>query len=194
MGDLSSLITEVSRLASSEKKPKAFVQGVRTLLEEHLHASRVRIAIHSAVSEATLEGTPSFLFSRVVAVRGVEYGTLQVDLRQPEHAPHLLLVTLETIAWQVALFAERVALTEENARLTANREAIAAEIGASKIVSRAAGVVARLHSLPFDAASAWLQAEANRARRPLADIAERVLLFQDSQDRLVSPLPIRRSA
>jgi len=179
--DLSLLITEVSNLIASGEKPQTIVRNVRAALIQHLGASRVQVFD----SETQIDRSAKFLFSHAVSVRGVEYGTLQVDLQQPVHTPHLLLKTLETVALLLANFAERSELEEENTRLRANRDALEAAIAASKVVSRAAGVVAKLRTLSFESAQAWLQAESARTRRPLVEIAERVLLFQDSKDRLI---------
>jgi hypothetical protein len=176
MGDLSQAVKQISSVAASGNKPQTIIQESRAALERHLRATRVQIQLRAAShqfisetysSESAKRSASGFLFSKALSVRGKEYGTLQVDLSRPENPLHELLETLETVCWLLAIFAERLSLTEEHARLKANAQALDAAIAASKIVSRAAGVVANLRGLPYDAALACLQAEAARTRRPI---------------------------
>ena len=193
---LSELISEISSLTVSGKRTQVVVSETRAAIEKRLGAARVQVVLQAggrtAVSEtpedeSKKKGAPSFLFSNTIRVRGSEYGWLQVDLEQPKDSAHLLLSTLETISRLLALRAERVSIHEENQRLHANAAAIRSAIAASKIVSRAAGVVAAIRHVPFEQALVWIQDEAVRSKRPVADIAERVLLYQENRERLAVP-------
>ncbi len=105
------------------------------------------------------------VFTRPIAVRGVSYGQLQVEIFEPRATAAVLMTLLDTVAIQFALYAEHHALIQARTRL---KVALATE----KLVARASGIVAAEQAVPVSKARQWLQTEASRLGRPLRWVAD----------------------
>jgi len=66
--------------------------------------------------------SPFVVFSRRVAVRGVDYGEFSVYIFSPEYSPSSTILTLETAAQLIGSLAERVRLLERREELAAELE------------------------------------------------------------------------
>jgi hypothetical protein len=177
---LPTLILNISRLTNRQSTEANVVANVAAELAQHLPKARISLwlsarpdgqnPVHASRGD-TLPGEARLLFSRPLGVRGTEYGKLQVEL-VGIHAgmpAGTLICSLETIALQLALYAETLRLERETNRLRVS-------LATGKAVARASGVLSRKLGIPVTRAQAWLHEEAARKGRSLLWLAD-MLIF-----------------
>lgn len=116
-----------------------------------------------------------FSISQSIRVRGVEYGHLHFESRQPLLPAGELLLTLETLAAQFGLYAERLHLLSERERLQMEIAEAREQTQQLKILAKAIGLLTS-EQTPAEAARRRIEQEARRQKSTPAAIAERLLL------------------
>ena len=185
----SHLIRQISALAARTDSPDTFTHSAVQLLADAFDVIRVALSIrpvldgpvayHEAQSSNASRSKPRFLFSRTIAIRGVEYGRLEVESAHPVKDA---VLALETVGRLVGLYAEELRLAAANAALTNDLIDLEHALDGVKLMARASGVVADLMGVSRAAAEKWIEDEAARTRRTLHDIADRVVLNQQARN------------
>ncbi|MDX2151307.1 MAG: ANTAR domain-containing protein [Bryobacteraceae bacterium] len=176
----------MSTLSASEPDTGRLVVEAVAELAESLRANRVDLSLngrHAAhESEPETLSAPRFLYSRPIAVRGVEYGRLEVELRGTPDGirPDVVLLSLETAALILAGAAERHRLEADRAKRKAQLKHVTGEVENAKLLARATGIIADLRGVSMEAARHWLAAESARTRRSIAELADRIILYRQS--------------
>jgi hypothetical protein len=204
---LAALIYHVSTLAHSDVPVNELVERTGSLVLYSLHADSIRIRLQDAPSgsPATFSDSrthrvaalESFLFSRPIAVRGVQYGHLEISVSDAKWPVSALLSVAETV---VALLGQRAEMEELRSALSALREQ-AEDLRNRRhldvLLTRASGIVATERKWPVGKAQEWIRQEALRQGYPLLRYAERLVLAQTLSRRLAPArpgLPLRRTA
>ena len=178
---LTRLLVEISSLLARQKSGSGTLQQFAHLIAGHLGSSRAEIRVPilggRGIAGSVEDGrAPFVVFTRRIAVRGVDYGEFSVCILSPEYSPSSTILTLETAAQLIGLLAERVHLQERREELASELEETRDAVLRSKLLSRAAGIVAALKSIAAAEAERWLEEEAARSQRPVEEVADRVIL------------------
>jgi hypothetical protein len=184
----SHLIKQISALAARVDVVDDFARTVVNYLADAFEVIRVALSIrpasngpviyHEAQSVTANRSKPRFLFSRTIAIRGVEYGRLEVESSHPVRDA---VLALETIGQLVGLYAEERRLVEANAALALELAELEHALETAKVLARASGVVASVMGITRVSAEKWMEEEAARTRRSLHVIADRIILNQQAQ-------------
>jgi hypothetical protein len=144
----SHLIRQLSALTAEVESPDEFTRAAARYLAQAFDVIRVSLSIqpasngpvaYSEVSApAGVRPRPRFLFSRTIAIRGVEYGRLEIESGNPVKDA---VLALETVAQLVGLYAEERRLVEANTALADELKLLEQALATSKVVARASGVV-----------------------------------------------------
>ncbi len=183
-----------SNLLSSGGEPKEVLAKIITLLHEHTGEAGVviRLRISSKCTsgplliESPLQQKASFVFSRPIAVRGRQYGQLTVETRTPAGSPKDWMMTLEVLGQQLALFAERLELADDNECVQSEVDELQERLRIRKALARAGGIVARIQGTTAELAEEWLEAEAARRGRTAYVLAEQLILQDQISRQIVS--------
>lgn len=175
-----------SNLIASPDEPKEVLGRIITSLHEHIGVARasiqLRIPSRSSPNPLLIASppakNPSFVFWRPISVRGREYGHLTVEARTPVGSPQDWMLTLDTLSEQLALYAERLQLAEDERRLRSEVAELQLRLRTRKVLSRAGGIVAMTLDTTVESAEEWLQAEATRRGRTAYELAEQLILQQ----------------
>lgn len=199
---LTRLLVEISSLVSRKQPDPDTLQRFAHLIAGHLGSSRteIRVPILGArgIAGPAEDGrSPFVVFSRRVAVRGVDYGEFSVYIFSPEYSPSSTILTLETAAQLIGSLAERVRLLERREELAAELEETRETVVRSKLLSRAVGIVAAIKKIAPAEAERWLAEEAARAQRPVEELADRIIITRSIAAGRASrvpglPLPLLR--
>jgi hypothetical protein len=199
---LTRLLVEISSLVSRKRPDPDTLQRFAHLITSHFGSSRAEIRVpilggRGIAGPAEDGRAPFVVFSRRIAVRGVSYGEFSVYIPSPAYSPASTILTLETAAQLIGSLAERVRLLERREELAAELEATRETVVRSKLLSRAAGIVAALKSITAAEAERWLAAEAARAQRPVEELADRIIITRSIAAGRASrvpglPLPLLR--
>lgn len=180
---LSTLILDFSRL-TREMPVAGVVSTTVDNLSEMLGRARVAIWLSGPVegamvahSSAGLDsaGKARYVFSEPLTLRGVSYGHMQVEVMRPAIDFDALPIALQTIALQLALYAERYRLEQRRAALRRQVAQLRSALTTDKAASRAAGIVARARGIAVSDGRRWLLAESARRGRTLLSVAEGVI-------------------
>jgi len=197
----SQLIQQISALAARVDSADDFACTAVHYLADAFEVTRAALSLRpnsngpviyqqaQAASANKSKSKPRFLFSRTIAIRGVEYGRLEVE---SSHTVKNAVLALETIARLIGLYAEERRLVEANAALARELQDLEYALKTAKLVARAGGVVASLMGVTRATAERWIEDEATRTRRSLGEIADRIVLNQQAQR--LAPASLRRTA
>lgn len=177
------LIAKVSAAYASLSKLEPFLRSVAVEVGAALGASWLRIDIAGA------EGLPEthveysglnvaaagarFEITRTLEVRGVRYGVLNFELRNPAWSPAVLFQLTDVLAQQLSIAAEGFALRAKRVRANEDLSALRQEVVAHKAITRATGMLAARRGWTTARALEWLRQEATRSGEPLATLADR---------------------
>lgn len=209
---LAALVYHVSALAHSDIEIGELVERTGSLVLFSLHADSIRIALRDARTGSTSTfsdrrvrssaASESFLFSRPVTIRGIEYGRLEIGI---SHASignatwplNALLPVAETIVELLGRRAEREELRADMSALRERAEDLRNRRQLDVLLTRASGIVARERNWEQAKAREWVRQEALRQGHPLLRFAERLILAQTLSRRLAPArpgMPLRRTA
>jgi hypothetical protein len=204
---LAALIYHVSALAHSDVQIGELVGRTGSLVLYSLHADSIRIELRDALtgSPATFSdsriraaaASESFLFSRPVSIRGVQYGHLEIGISNAKWALTALLPVAETILELLGRRAEREELHAEVSALRERAEDLRNRRHLDVLLTRASGIVARERNWEQSKAREWIRQEALRQGHPVLRFAERLILAQTLNRRLTPArpgMPLRRTA
>lgn len=178
---LTRLLVEISSLVSRQQPDPGTLQRFAHLIAGHFGSGRAEIRVpilggRGIAGPAEDGRAPFVVFSRRIAVRGVDYGEFSVYILSPEYSPSSTILTLETAAQLIGLLAERVRLQAQREELASELEETRDAVVRSKLMSRAVGIVAALNKIAPAEAERWLEGEAARSQRPVEEVADRVIL------------------
>jgi hypothetical protein len=197
----SQLIQQMSALAARVDSTNEFARTAVHYVADAFEVNRAALSLRpnangpviyqeaQSASFSKTKSKPRFLFSRTIAIRNVEYGRLEVE---SSHTVKDAVIALETVARLIGLYAEERRLIEANAALSSELQELEHALMTAKIVARASGVVASLMGVSRATAERWIEDEAVRTRKSLAEISDRIVLNQQAQ-RLAAPV-LRRTA
>lgn len=198
---LSALAYHASQLVHSELGVADVVERIGSLALYSLRAESIRIVLLSLEEGAprleefaerrgaTEAVAPEFLFARRIAVRGVEYGQLELALRRTPWPVASLLALAETLVELLAQRAEREELRVNNAALRQGLAQLDEERQFDILLTRASGVVAREHGWSVERAQASIVEEAHRAGLAVLRYAERIVLGHKLRRRALRSVP-----
>jgi len=204
---LAALLYHVSALAHSDVQVSELVERTGSLVLYSLHADSIRIVLRDSregapatFSDSRVRATgagESFLFSRPIAIRGVQYGHLEISISNNKWPLTALLPVAETIVELLGRRAEREQLRAERSALREHAEDLRNRRQLDVLLTRASGVLAGERNWEQAKAREWIRQEAVRKGHPLARFAERLILAQTLNRRLTHPrpgMPLRRTA
>lgn len=204
---LAALVYHVSTLAHSDVPLNELVERTGSLVLYSLHADSIRIVLLDAQSGSPatfsdsrvrpVAGSGSFLFSRPIVIRGVQFGHLEISVSDVKWPVSALLSVAETVVELLGRRAEREELRSELSALREQAEDLRNRRHLDVLLTRASGIVANERKWPVGKAEEWIRQQALRQSYPLLRFAERLILAQTLNRRL-SParpgLPLRRTA
>lgn len=209
---LAALVYHVSALAHSDVQIVELVERAGSLVLYSLHADSIRIVLRDARKGSpatftdsrvrTASASESFLFSRPVTIRGVQYGHLEIgishaSINNAKWPLTALLLVAETIVELLGRRAEREDLRAEASALRERAEDLRNRRQLDVLWTRASGIVARERNWEQAKAREWIRQEALRLGHPLLRFAERLILAQTLSRRFTPArpgLPLRRTA
>lgn len=145
------------------------IPQVRVVLELRFEETIVQSA-----AGLILPGITQTSFERQLAVRGINFGHLTIEFLAAD-ADATSLAVFETLALQLALYAEILSLRDLRQKLLAERASLAEALATEKAVVRAAGVLALDRGMSLAAAERWIRVEAANRDRTALSLAEMVL-------------------
>ena len=209
---LAALVYHVSALANSDLQVEELVERAGSLVLYSLHADSIRVALRDARTGSTVSfsdsrvrssaASESFLFSRPVTIRGVEYGHLEIGIShagigKAKWPLTALLPVAETIVELLGRRAEREELRAHFSALREQAEDLRNRRQFDVLLTRASGIVARERNWEQAKAREWIRQEALRLGQPVQRLAERLILAQTLSRRLAPArpgMPLRRTA
>jgi hypothetical protein len=117
-----------------------------------------------------------FVFSKAIAVKGVHYGLLAVEMDVPKGSPANWMLMLDALSQQFGLLAERAWLQFENEQRASELALAGDELHTLKALARAAGLLVRDRKVDLEQAKQWITKEAVRREQPVRTIAEQIVL------------------
>jgi hypothetical protein len=166
-GVVSTTVSTISRLAGQ----------VRVRLSLQIEG---RMLADSSAGQI-LPGEPHFVFSHTFQVQGQEYGTLLVEFLSPSPGRETpgrretMVALLETLALQLALYADLQRLKQAQSALRHQHAHLQEVLTTEKAVIRAAGVLAQSRDISLAVAEQWIRFEAVRRDRTPLSLAEMVI-------------------
>ena len=204
---LAALVYHVSALAHSEVEIGELVERTGSLVLYSLHADSIRIVLLDArtgspetFSDSRVRpaaASESFLFSRPVSIRGVQYGHLEIGISNAKWPLTALLPVAETIVELLGRRAEQEELRVEVSALRERAEDLRNRRKLDVLLTRASGIVARDRNWEQSKAREWIRQEAVRQGHPLLRLSERLILAQTLSRRMTHArpgMPLRRTA
>jgi hypothetical protein len=190
----------LSQLQASGDDAQVLLDWVRSALPSPAASTRIslrlRVPTRAGRKTVTVQHLPpvaaSFQFSTAIAVRGHDYGHLLVETSTPAASPQEWLLLLDTLSRQLALFAERLRLKQQQARSRAERDELHLTLQTSKALARASPLLAGSRGVPVETATQWITAEALRSGRTVLELAEQVIL-QDLVSRQIAVTTARKA-
>ncbi len=180
---VSYLLLDFPRLTRALSCP-GVVSAVVTAMSALAPRTRVALSIYGHVSTQPLAsssagsifpGDPAAVFYRPLEVRGIDYGQISIELLDEVEGRELVFAALETLALQLALYAERLYLKGVQLALREEHAGLETLLRTEKTVSRAAGLLAQSRGISLLAADEWIRAEAERRERSALSLAEMVI-------------------
>lgn len=196
---LAQSILAVSHLAASAEHPQSIVDGIASIVSTAFAASRVSIVaqtwseVFNSV-QATASNTnhcARFLFSRPIAVRGIEYGRIELEIDNPEYPAPDMMLALEAVALLLATWAERLSIQVQQATIAAQLASTKNALASSKLLARASGIISQWKRIPLSAAQAWIKSEARRRHLTPDEFGAKLILDQSIARRIALPNPVR---
>ncbi len=172
------LIRQVSRLAALATSPETFVQSVAHEIATAPTTAEVSLTLRNPVTGEVWQASAqqseraTAEFSMDLEVRGVRYGRL--DLRTTGAAAASLEVA-QTLAEQLARYAELQAERTRYEQLIAFGRVSEQQLRRQKLVARASGILVAERGMSEFQAHSWIETEARRQRRSINAVAEQVI-------------------
>lgn len=146
------LITKLSAILAQSRKLDDFLRELVTSVAVAAGAAWFRVDIAGApgLPESHVEITTNamagpgarFEITRNLEVRGVQYGRMTFEVRNPGWTPAELFQFTDVLAQQIALAAESFSLRNGKSRMQDDLRVMQQELAAGKAIARAAGMLA----------------------------------------------------
>ena len=167
-------------------------EGVTGWVAEHqspvaLSECRGRSALQDF--PALVEDTYEAFLSVPLVNKGKAIGVINIHHRDPhEHKPEEI-ATISFIGEQMGGAIAKSLLEEENARLAEETAEMKRQLETRKVVERAKGILQRRQNLTEEEAYLRMRNESRRLRRPMKDLAEAIILSENSAARTTARQP-----
>ncbi|MCX6596803.1 MAG: ANTAR domain-containing protein [Acidobacteria bacterium] len=172
------LIRKISHLAAQATSPEAFAAAAAREIAAAPTTAEVSLTLRNPVTGEVWQasgqprGRGTSEFALDLEVRGIRYGRL--ELRTTASAATALTLA-QTLAEQLARYAELHAERTRQQHLIAFGLASEQQLRRQKMVARASGILIAERGMSQIQAQSWIETEARRQRRTLTAIAEKVI-------------------
>ena len=175
------LITKLSAILAQSRKLDDFLRELVTSIAVSAGAAWFRVDIagapglpesHVEIATNAMAGAGArFEITRNLEVRGVRYGRMTFEVRNPGWTPAELFQFTDVLAQQIALAAETFALRTGKSRMQDELRATRQDLAAGKAITRASGMLAAQRGWTEERALDWLRQQAARNGQGLGQLA-----------------------